>query len=62
MSKVTVAEIIDQKTVHVSIGGFSVSITKTDEGVVADIWERGFEGTEPLESTYSFDSELQATE
>lgn len=56
----TTAEVVDNNIVHVSIGGFSVSITKTDEGVVADIWERGFEGAEPVGSAYVSDSELIA--
>lgn len=57
----TTAEVVGDKTVHVNIGGFSVSITKTDEGVVTDIWERGFQGDEPLGTTWCLDTELSET-
>jgi hypothetical protein len=44
---------------HIHLDVFSINIIRTDEGVVVDIWEKGFEGSEPLGSTYVFESELE---
>mgnify|MGYP005991662643 FL=1 len=54
----TSTTVLDAGLVHVNMSGFSVCINKTDEGIVTDIWEKGFEGSESLGSTYVFDSEL----
>jgi len=43
---------------HVHLDVFSISITRTDEGVVVDVWEKGFKGCEPHGSTYVFESDL----
>ena len=51
-------EKVEPGLVHVHMNGFSVNINKTDEGIVVDVWERGFESLEPLGSTYVFDREL----
>jgi hypothetical protein len=52
----------DTNSAHVHIGGFSINIVKTDEGVVVDIWEKDFEGSESIASTYAFDAELEPEE
>ena len=44
---------------HIHLDVFSINIIRTDEGVVVDIWEKDFEGSEPLSSTYVFESELE---
>ena len=44
---------------HVHLDVFSINIIRTDEGVVVDVWEKDFEGSEPIGSTYVFESELE---
>ena len=41
----------------VGVKDFSIYIKKTDEGVVVDIYARGYEDCDSLASTYAFDSE-----
>lgn len=45
----------------VTVGGISVYIKKTDEGVVVDLYERNSEMEDPLGSTYAFNNELEET-
>jgi hypothetical protein len=41
----------------IGVKNFSVHIIKTDEGVVVDIYARGYEDCDTLGSTYVFDTE-----
>ena len=43
----------------VSVKGFSIYIVKTDEGVVVDVYAKGYEDCDTLGSTYVFDSEAK---
>jgi hypothetical protein len=43
----------------VHLDNCSINITRTDEGVVVDVWGKGFEGAEPIATTYAFNSELK---
>lgn len=43
----------------IGVKDFSVYIKKTDEGVVVDIYAKGYEDCEALTSTYAFDSEAE---
>ncbi len=47
---------------HVHLDKFSINITRTDEGVVVDIWEKGFRGGESLGSAYVFENELEGND
>lgn len=42
-----------------SIGGFSVRISLTDEGVVTDVYKKGDEMSDSLASTYALNSDLE---
>lgn len=42
-----------------SVKDFSIKIQKTDEGVVVDIYQSGFEDRDAIASTYAFDNELE---
>ena len=44
---------------HVHLDNCSINIIRTDEGVVVDVWEKGFEGSEPVATTYAFNYELK---
>tara|TARA_R110000822_G_scaffold38129_2_gene106076 strand:- start:259 stop:450 length:192 start_codon:yes stop_codon:yes gene_type:complete len=44
---------------HVHLDNCSINIIRTDEGVVVDVWEKKFEGAEPIATTYAFNSELE---
>jgi hypothetical protein len=44
--------------VWISFGKFSISIHKTDEGVVVDVFQKGKEDRGDLASCYAFDSEI----
>jgi len=52
----------DDGLTHVHLDVFSISLMRTDEGVVVDIWEKGFESSEPVASTYAFTSEVTGEE
>lgn len=43
----------------IGVKDFSIYIKKTDEGVVVDIYARGYEDCESLASTYAFDAEAE---
>ncbi len=42
-----------------TVGGFSVRLAKTDEGVVCDVYAEGVEDGDPIASCYAFDSEVE---
>ena len=44
---------------HVNLDNCSINIIRTDEGVAVDVWEKKFEGAEPIATTYAFNSELE---
>lgn len=44
----------------VGVKEFAIHIIKTDEGVVVDVYAKGFEDCNTLVSTYAFDSEAKA--
>jgi hypothetical protein len=43
----------------IGVKDFSVYIKKTDEGVVVDIYARGYEDCDCLTSAYAFDNEAK---
>lgn len=43
----------------ISVKDFSIYIKKTDEGVVVDVYARGYEDCNSIASTYAFDSEAK---
>jgi hypothetical protein len=45
-----------------TVKGFSIRIHSTDEGVVVDVYKAMEEMTDPVASTYAFDSEVEGTE
>lgn len=49
----------DAESTWIGVKDFSVYIVKTDEGVVVDIYARGYEDCESLASTYAFDAEAE---
>lgn len=49
----------DAESTWVGVKDFSIYIKKTDEGVVVDIYARGYEDCEALASTYAFDAEAE---
>ena len=44
---------------HVHLDDCGINIIRTDESVVVDVWEKEFEGAEPIATTYAFNSELR---
>ena len=44
----------------VSVKGFSIYIVKTDEGVVVDVYAKGYEDCDTIGSTYARDDEAKA--
>lgn len=44
----------------VEVKEFAIHIIKTDEGVVVDVYAKGYEDCDTLGSTYVFDSEAKA--
>ena len=44
---------------HVRLDNCTINIIRTDFGVVVDVWEKDFEGAEPVASTYAFDEDLR---
>jgi len=44
----------------VGVKEFAIRIIKTDEGVVVDVYAKGYEDCTTLVSTYAFDSEAKA--
>jgi hypothetical protein len=58
MAKRTETEMYEENIVHVHMAGFSVNVRKTDKGIIVDVWERDFEGAEPLESVSCSTSRL----
>ena len=44
---------------HVHLDNCSINIIRTGEGVAVDVWEKKFEGAEPIATTYAFNSELE---
>ena len=44
---------------HVHLDNCSINITRNYEGVGVAIWEKEFEGAEPLTTTYAFNYELK---
>ena len=42
-----------------TVGGFSIRLHKTDEGVVVDIYKLGAETSSPLGSTWVLDADLE---
>lgn len=49
----------DAESTWIGVKDFSIYIVKTDEGVVVDIYARGYEDCESLASTYAFDAEVE---
>ena len=59
MSKKAVSMSTDDFGVtHIHLDVFSINIIRTDEGVVVDVWEKGFQGSEPVGSTYVLEGAL----
>lgn len=44
----------------VAVKEFAIHIVKTDEGVLVDVYAKGYEDCDTLVSTYAFDSEAKA--
>lgn len=49
----------DDGVSHIHYDICSISIHKTDEGIVVDIWEPDFEGAEPVATTWAHENELK---
>ena len=49
----------DADSTWISVKDFSIYIKKTDEGVVVDIYARGYEDCNSIASTYAFDTEAE---
>jgi hypothetical protein len=49
----------DADSTWIGVKDFSVYIKKTDEGVVVDIFARGYEDCDSLASAYAFDTEAK---
>jgi hypothetical protein len=47
---------------HIHYDICSISIARTDEGIVVDIWEPQFEGAEPVATTWALETELRNEE
>jgi hypothetical protein len=45
-----------------SIKNFSIKINKTDDGIVVDVYQKGFEDRDPIASTWALDSEIEEQE
>ena len=44
---------------HVHLDNCSINIIRTDVGVVVDVWEKEFDGVDPVATTYAFNSDLK---
>ena len=44
------------------IDGFAIRLHRTDEGVIADIWDNAGEQESPIASTYAFTADLEQEE
>ena len=44
---------------HVHLDDCGINIIRTRWGVVVDVWEKGFEGAEPIATTCAYNSELK---
>lgn len=49
----------DAESTWIGVKDFSIYIKKTDEGVVVDVYARGYEDCEALTSTYAFDADAE---
>ncbi len=49
----------DPGRVHLDIDLYSLSINRTSEGLIIDVWERDFEGSEPLATLAIADSDWE---
>ena len=61
MSKAEVMDTWPEGVTHVSLDVFSINIIRTDEGVVVEVWEKNFEGGEPIAGCYVLESEVEVT-
>lgn len=50
---------LNDNGVWITVKGFSVHLTKTDEGVLVDIYAKNDEMSEAIASTYALDSESE---
>lgn len=50
------------ESLWLSLAGFSINLTRTDEGVAVDIYAKGREDDDALAGTYAFDQEVNCSE
>jgi hypothetical protein len=51
--------VLDGEDAWIKVKGFAVRITKTDEGVVVDVYKDGETDGGSIASTYAFDAEIE---
>jgi hypothetical protein len=60
--KPKVSHSFDGKNTHIEYDICSVAVTRTDEGIVVDIWESGFAGSEPVATTWAHENDFNLRE